>query len=207
MKTGVISCGNSNITSVVNALHYIGLEAMVLSEPDTSCDLLIMPGVGSFDSGMFHLEHSGFYSVIRNHIASGKPFIGICLGMQMLFESSEEGITPGLSIFKGRLCKLVGHESVELKNPPNIGYNYVDFSSKPGNKSVTGECNGYYYFLHSYALKEAPDAARVLGKSIFSEELFFPFFLKDNVCGIQFHPERSGRRGLALMEQVVKTIL
>ena len=103
MKTGVISCGGGNVTSIVNALNYIGVNPTLITHPSEQPDFLIMPGVGAYDSGIERLHASGFFNQIKEHVACGKPFIGICLGMQMLFEGSEEGTAHGLSIIEGQM--------------------------------------------------------------------------------------------------------
>lgn len=204
MKIGIVSCGGSNVTSVVNALLHIGVEPVLITRPETGYDFLIMPGVGAFDSGIQRLRSSGFFEFIQEHIARKKPFIGICLGMQMLSSGSEEGTETGLSVLDGDFVKLGKDAGDTERMPPNIGYNYVDFTSINDGGFVGDEFNGYYYFLHSYAYKKCPDEARIVGTAKFNSEVFYPFFVRENLCGLQFHPERSGRRGLALLSRVIE---
>lgn len=207
MKMGVISCGGSNVTSVVNALRKVGHCSELMTEPDRKVDFIIMPGVGTYGNGTRRLAETGFSDFIRNHIKEGKPVIAICLGMQMLFESSEEDLsTPGLAIFGGHFTKLKDPPLLGLRSPPNIGYNYVEFRrhdvAGPLAEKLT-YLSGYYYFLHSYALKETTASIDIVGVSNFNDERIIPFALHENICGMQFHPERSGPRGLKLLAQVV----
>ena len=102
MKIGIISSGGSNITSVINAVHKIGYQTIVLNKPDRKVDFLMMPGVGNFGTASRRLNNSGFLEYIKNHVKEEKPLIGICLGMQLLFETSaEDDSVNGLGIHKG----------------------------------------------------------------------------------------------------------
>jgi glutamine amidotransferase len=203
---GILSCGGSNITSVVNALVHIGVEPALISTPDRSYDFLIMPGVGAFDAGIQRLRSAGLFEVVLEHIGAGRPFVGICLGMQMLFQGSDEGTETGLSVLDGRFVKLGPGSNGGGRMPPNIGYNYVDFSSGGLDASLGEGMSAFYYFLHSYAIRTLPEGCATVGATRFNGEPFYPFFIRDNVCGIQFHPERSGRRGLALLSRVISTM-
>ena len=208
MNVGVISCGASNVTSVTNAIHKIGYKATLLTEPDQKTDFLILPGVGNFGTATVRLNETGFAEYIRSHVDEGKPVIGICLGMQIIFESSAESEgARGLCIHEGHFDKLQEPSSRDQSSPPNIGYNFVEFrmqqESHPLEKSFS-RLNGYYYFLHSYALRKEPDTTDVLGVSSFNSEKVIPYTLKENVCGIQFHPERSGYRGLQLLTETIE---
>jgi imidazole glycerol phosphate synthase glutamine amidotransferase subunit len=207
MKMGVISCGGSNVTSVVNALSKVGHVPELLMTPDRKVDFLIMPGVGTYGNGTRRLAETGFSDFIRNHINDGKPVVAICLGMQMLFESSEEDPgSSGLAILGGHFTRLKNPSAQGLRSPPNIGYNFVEFR----RQSVAGPLaeklaylSGHYYFLHSYALKKATSLIDIIGVSNFNEETIIPFALHENLCAMQFHPERSGPRGLKLLAQTI----
>lgn len=209
MKIGIISCGGSNVTSVANAFRKVGYDTSLITAPDRETDFLIMPGVGAFGSAVKRLDNSGFSEYIQRHVRSGKPAIGICLGMQILFESSEEDESAkGLGVFEGCFRKFLTHPSPELRSPPNIGYSYVCFKTQEG-RDVLGnfsELDGYYYFLHSYALKQATASVDVFGTTQFNDETFIPFVLRANVCGIQFHPERSGMAGLNLLARTIEAL-
>jgi len=206
LKIGIISCCKSNVSSVANALSHVGLNPVLLSKPEEACDFLIMPGVGSFDSGIHHLKLSGFYQYIVEHINTGKPFIGICLGMQILFNTSEEGTECGLSVLSGHLEELSDGTEKNSRIAPNIGYNFVDFSGNKDGHLIGEELNGFYYFLHSYALKQKPGENLEIGTSKFNNQNYYSFFVRENICGIQFHPERSGNRGLLLISRVIESM-
>ncbi len=209
MKIGVISCGGSNVTSVVNALRKSGYDSSLLTTTDREADFLIMPGVGAFGAAVKRLDNGGFSEYIRQHVRAGKPVIGICLGMQILFESSEEDEkAAGLGIFEGHFSRLLAHPSPELRSPPNIGYSYVRFATQDGS-NVRGnysDLDGHYYFLHSYALKQASGSIDICGTAQFNDEKFIPFVMRANVCGIQFHPERSGMPGLNLLARTIEAL-
>ena len=203
MKIGIISCCNSNVLSVFNALSYLDLDPVLLLDRRDTCDFLIMPGIGSFDTGIHLLRTSGFHEYILEHINRGKPFIGICLGMQLLFHSSDEGEVAGLSILEGHLETLSAGIGKNSRTPPNIGYNFVEFSRGESQNGISDDLNGYYYFIHSYALKTKPIRNCEFATSLFNGECFYSFFMRENICGIQFHPERSGTRGLLLISRII----
>ena len=207
MKMGVISCGGSNVTSVVNALRKVGHVPELLTMPDRKIDFLIIPGVGTYGNGIRRLAQTGFSDFIRNHIKEGKPVVAICLGMQMLFESSEEEPSSlGLAIFGGHFTKLKNPAAQGLRSPPNIGYNFVEFRRHDVEGPLAEKLaylSGHYYFMHSYALKEVASAIDIVGVSNFNDESIIPFALHENLCGMQFHPERSGPRGLKLLAQTI----
>jgi imidazole glycerol phosphate synthase glutamine amidotransferase subunit len=208
MRIGVISCGGSNVTSVMNALRKIGYSPDLLTAPGAAADLLIMPGVGAFGAATRRMADSGFGQYLKEHIDAGKPTIGICLGMQILFDSSEEDpAAKGMSVFPGHFRKLLAHSSPELRSPPNIGYGYVQFESRGGApKRDLSDLNGYFYFLHSFALKDLPDPIDTFGVSKFNDETLYPYVLRGNVCGVQFHPERSGPAGLTLLARSIEAL-
>ena len=210
MKVGIINFWGSNITSVINAVHKIGYKIIVLNKPDRKFDFLMMPGVGNFGTAARKLNDSDFPEYIRNHIKEGKPMMGICLGMQLLFETSaEDESAQGLSYYKGHFEKIPEPMSLDQRSPPNIGYNFVEFTSHGSESSVAIDLsylNGYYYFLHSYALSKIPVGTKMIGISEFNNKKIIPFVLKENTCGIQFHPERSGLRGLKFLSKVINML-
>ncbi len=198
---GIIDYKRGNIHSVMNALNYLKQEVKLLSSPDEfdSVSRLILPGVGAFGDGMEQLNKLGFTEVIKKKIKSGIPFLGICLGLQLLFESSEENPeVQGLSIFKGKVVKFKGDFKI-----PHMGWNQVDFSSK--NTAITKDVvnNSYFYFVHSYKV-EPVDESIILGKTNYFND-FVSAIYKDNVCAIQFHPEKSQDCGLKLLLNWVKS--
>ncbi len=208
MKIGIINSGFSNITSVQNALKEININSELINSDDTSYDLIIMPGIGSFGYAMDSMKNSFLFDMISLHNQNQKPIIGICLGMQLLFESSDESPSAnGFGFLDGHFEKLnmPNKESPNSRKPPNIGYNNVNFQNNEGIESLKdlNTSNGYYYFLHSYALKNTKELYQVSSSSTFNGQKFIPFLIKDNICGIQFHPERSGINGLNLLALII----
>jgi imidazole glycerol phosphate synthase glutamine amidotransferase subunit len=131
MNIGVISGGGSNITSVINAVHKIGYKTIALNKPDRKVDFLMMPGVGNFGTAARKLNDSGFLENIKNHTKEGKSMMGICLGMQLLFETSaEDDSVHGLSFHKGHFEKIPEPTSLDQRSPQNIGYNFFEFTSQ-----------------------------------------------------------------------------
>ncbi len=208
MKIGIINAGFSNITSVQNALNEINIDSELINSNNPSYDLIIMPGIGNFGYAMESMRNSFLFEMISSHNKNQKPIIGICLGMQLLFESSEESpSTEGFGFLNGYFEKLPipNKKNFIGRKPPNIGYNHVNFQNNTDLKSLNDLCNsnGYYYFLHSYALKNSESPYQVSSSSTFNGEKFTPFLIQDNICGIQFHPERSGNNGLNLLSKII----
>ncbi|MDQ3916259.1 MAG: imidazole glycerol phosphate synthase subunit HisH [Actinomycetota bacterium] len=173
-----------NLRSVAKALEAAGAEVSQAREPRAAadCDGLCVPGQGIFGRCMEALGDTGFDALIRDWIGAGRPFLGICLGMQVLFESSEEGDAPGLGILPGRVRRLPAGVTV-----PHIGWNTVG--------------DTYYYFDHSFAAYPG-DAAPVAGWTDHGGP-FAAVVRGPGMLGVQFHPEKSGRDGIALLRSWV----
>ena len=118
----------------------------------------------------------------------------------------EEGTECGLSLLSGHFDKLSSGTEKNSRVAPNIGYNFVDFSGNKDGHSIGEALNGFYYFLHSYALKQKPGEKLEIGTSKFNNQNYYSFFVRENICGIQFHPERSGNRGLLLLSRVIESM-
>lgn len=188
----IIDYGLGNLGSVKNALDKLGIDSMVSKSVDEikKADGLILPGVGSASEGMKNLQKSGLDKVIRVQIEKKKPFLGICLGMQLLFSSSEEGNTRCLNVIAGNIKKFRTEQKV-----PQIGWNQV--SQKPSKLFSGIKTDSYFYFVHSYYCQ--PKEKQV---EIGITDYGIPFcsaFGKQNVFGVQFHPEKSGENGLKLL--------
>ena len=200
MKTiGIVDYGRGNLRSVFKALQFLGFEALIVKEPSKleSCAKIILPGVGAFGDGMAQLEKLGFREVLTQRIQAGVPFLGICLGFQLLFESSEESAgVSGLSVFKGRVPRFQGAVKV-----PHMGWNQVTFAEeKDKQNEFTRNIpqSSYFYFVHSYFVK--PESKKIVfGKTNYGVE-FASAILKDNVCALQFHPEKSQAVGLQFLK-------
>lgn len=191
-----------NLRSVEKALHFIGCEAEVSSDKDfiLNADAVILPGVGAFADAMENLKKHGMIDVIRTVIESGKPFLGICLGMQLLFEYSEEGgeNVQGLNILKGAIRQLPQDMNLKV---PHMGWNLLDIKGDSPLFYGLSE-NPYVYFVHSYYL-DTPDKDIVTGNTSYGIT-FSVAVQKENVFATQFHPEKSGEIGLEMLRNFVK---
>ena len=193
----VVDTGLGNVRSVVRALEKASsrAKAVVTSDADAiaRADALVVPGQGAFRDCAASLSKNGLGEAIKSSIAKGTNYLGICLGMQTLFETSEEAPgCAGLAIFPGTVVKLRGGAGLKI---PHVGWNTVD----PARGSWVLPRQEYFYFVHSYVV--APrDAALACGKTTHGET-FVSAIEKDNVVAVQFHPEKSQRAGLALIER------
>jgi glutamine amidotransferase len=191
MKTLLIDYGSGNLHSAAKALQATGYRVTVSSDPNqvNQHDLLVLPGQGHFRQVMRSFQASGFEEGVRQHIASGRPFLGICVGMQILFEGSEEAPgMAGLGLVAGRLARFTA------PRVPQMGWNTVDFTS------IFQHLSGrYFYFVHSYY---APLVRGSIGISEYGGTRFTAVYARDNLVAPQFHPEKSGLVGLALLESI-----
>ena len=195
---GVIDYGCGNIHSVLNALSYIGESAFLSSDTDKlkTADGYILPGVGAFPDAVKNLKQSGLMDFILNE-RQNKPILGICLGMQLLFDKSYEFCEcPGLSLIKGEITKI-RFEGLKI---PHMGWNALSFSdSAKACPLLYGVSeNTYVYFVHSYKA-EAENEENVAASAYYGERI--PALVYDkNVFGCQFHPEKSGESGLRILK-------
>lgn len=193
----IIDYGVGNLASVKNALDKLGVKSKISNEPKVieKADSLILPGVGAAGQGMKNLKKLGLDKVIVGEIKKGKPFLGICLGMQLLFEKSEEGNVRCLNVLRGTVKKFK-----KKKKIPQIGWNQVAVRKK--TDFLNGIDNNYFYFVNSfYCLPK--DKKVIAGVTNYGEK-FASVVQKNNVIGVQFHPERSGSVGFKLLENFVK---
>jgi glutamine amidotransferase len=190
----IIDYGMGNLRSVQRAFEYVGAEAVVTAHPETikSASAVVLPGVGAFGKAMSNLERAGMIDVTRQVIAQRRPFLGICLGLQLLFEESDEmGQHRGLSVFGGRVKRF----QVSLK-VPQIGWNQIHIQ-RPG-PLLEGVADGSYaYFVHSYYVAPA-DPEIVLATTDYEID-YASIVGHGNVFGIQFHPEKSQAVGLRIL--------
>ncbi len=198
----IIDYGMGNIHSVKKALEFMGAQTLLTNKPQEikKCEKLVLPGVGAFGDAMEELQKQDLVSAIKDDINRKKIFLGICLGMQLLFESSEESPdVRGLGIFKGKVKKFAPREGLKV---PHMGWNQLrkDTSECPLLKDV--EDNAFVYFCHSYY--PAPQEPEVSAAVTDYGEDFTSMVWKDNVYGAQFHPEKSQAVGLDILRNFVK---
>ena len=194
---GIIDYDAGNIRSVEKALSYLGEKTVVSRDPDIlkSVDKVILPGVGSFGQAMENLHRYELVPVIRDMIEDGKPFLGICLGLQLLFESSEESPgAEGLGILKGKILKIPSSLGLKI---PHMGWNSLQLQNN-GRLFRNIPQDTYVYFVHSYYL-QAQEPEIVKAVTGYGTEIHASVE-KDNVFACQFHPEKSGKYGLEILK-------
>ena len=209
-KVVIIDYGVGNLLSVQRAVEKCGAEAIISSDPDVIVNgkRVILPGVGAFANGMKALQSLGLIEVIQNLAISGIPLLGICLGMQLLLDESEEfGVTKGLGIIPGRVVPIpaIGMDGVSVKIP-HIGWNYlVVAKSATWEDSILGNLKPHdsTYFVHSYMAIPNNEKNRV-ADCIYGMNLIPAVISKENVVGCQFHPEKSGKVGLQILQEFIK---
>ncbi|OCA88182.1 imidazole glycerol phosphate synthase, glutamine amidotransferase subunit [Bacillus sp. FJAT-27225] len=197
---GIIDYGMGNLFSVSKALERLGAGYFLSGNRAelADADALILPGVGSFRDAMFLLKSEGLADMLHGYAASGKPLLGICLGMQLLFEESEEnGPTEGLGILPGKVERFSGlaDDGTPYK-VPHIGWNKLKFAKE--SPILAGLNEGHVYFVHSYFVK-ACNPEFLIAKADYNEEVA-AVVGKGNIYGMQFHPEKSGPLGIQLLQ-------
>ena len=193
--TAIIDYRAGNLTSVRNALAAIGAEASVTNDPVVirAADHVIFPGVGAAKSAMENLASLGLVDTVREAAASGKPFLGICLGMQILFEHSEEdGGVDLLGVLPGKVRRFPDVPGFKV---PEIGWNQVRVASSSPSPEVAAR---EFYFVHSYYAELGPYTA---GRTEYAGVEFTSMVRKGALLACQFHPEKSGRIGLELLKE------
>ncbi len=196
MKVAVVDYGMGNLRSVQKALEYVGFRHVsVTSNPEEieGSDVVVFPGQGAFKKAMENLKRLSLIKPLLFHIEKGKPFLGICLGLQLLFEKSyEHGETKGLGVFEGEVVLLP--PGVKL---PHIGWNQVWIEKEKGLYEGI-EDGDFFYFVHSYHVVPC-DGGIVASKTDY-EIYFVSAVQKENLWAVQFHPEKSQSKGLRLLE-------
>ena len=198
----VIDYGVGNLFSLCCSLEAIGAESIVTSDPDVirNADRIILPGVGAFGDAVDKLRSTGLDKVVIEQARAGKPIFGICLGMQLLFEKSYEyGEHTGLSLLKGSVIAMEGRIPSELKIP-HIGWNALHIKKKHPLLKYVSE-GDHVYFVHSYYAVDCKDS--LIASSEYGSDVTAAVAL-GNVAGTQFHPEKSGDVGLAILKAFVE---
>jgi imidazole glycerol-phosphate synthase subunit HisH len=198
----LIDYGSGNLRSVHKALLKVGAEVRIARQPEEMADAsaVVLPGVGAFDDCIQALQKQALLEASRQFMQSGRPFLGICVGYQALFEKSEEfnSCAVGLGFFKGKVVRFTEQEGLKI---PQIGWNQLEIV-KPECPLFRGIANGsYVYFVHSFFPKPA-DASIVATRTTYGET-FASSVWRDNVFATQFHPEKSQKVGLQLLKNFV----
>jgi glutamine amidotransferase len=201
-KIGIINYGVGNLKSVKNSLDFLGIPNKIISKPADidACDKIILPGVGAFEPAMNKINTLGFAKAIKKYAADKKPILGICLGMQLLFDESEEyGSHPGLGLIKGKVLAL--NKKVKNLPLPLIGWN--DITKEKIVKLLEGiETGESFYFVHSFYCKPL-GASATLASANYGIK-FDAIVQQGNIYGCQFHPEKSQAAGLKILENFYK---
>ena len=203
-KVALIDYGMGNLRSVRRALEAAGATVQIVASPEAVGDAsaLVFPGQGAIVDAMAQLKKTGFDSFIRDWIASDKPFMGICLGLQLLFEHSEEGDADGLGIFRGKVKRFP--ESADLK-VPHMGWNTV-FVNVNNSGTLAKDLNPEgesFYFVHSYYV-DTPESEIVWSLSDYGLK-FVSGIRRGKVFAVQFHPEKSQAKGIALYRNFMES--
>lgn len=196
----IVDYGMANLRSVQKAFEKVGAAALISADPNriADADKLVLPGVGAFRDAIAKLRSAGFDRPIIEHIRAGKPFLGICLGLQLLFtRSHEDGVYQGLDIFPGEVVRF---DNVGALKVPHMGWNELEirkpapiFRGLPEKPSV--------YFVHSYFVK--PKDESIIAATTDYAGPFASAIWRENVLATQFHPEKSQRVGLAMLKNFV----
>jgi len=199
-SVAIIDYGVGNLRSVEKAFNAMGCDAVVTSDRDVlgKADRLVLPGVGAFAACMDALIERGFDVLVRERVAAGTPLLGVCVGMQMLFEESEEfGTTPGLGFLRGRVRRFPGGLVV-----PQVGWNQIrQRTAHPLFKGI--EDGAFFYFVHSFYCEPA-ESGVILGETDYGLN-YTSVVAQDNICGVQFHPEKSQTKGLRLLSNFAQS--
>jgi imidazole glycerol-phosphate synthase subunit HisH len=199
MKAAVIDYDLGNLPSVTKALERIGVDNTIVERPDelAAYDVVVLPGVGHFGTGIRNLRDRGFDTAITEWAASGAPLLGICVGLQLFMESSDEDPDErGLGIVKGHVRRL------SAPKVPHMGWNTLDVSSDAKVLSAV-EPGDMAYFVHSYYVDPAEP---VVAATTTYEETFCSAIEQDNVVGVQFHPEKSANVGRRVLERYFSSL-
>lgn len=204
----IIDYDAGNIKSVEKAIQFLGEEAKITRDRDEilNSDRAILPGVGAFGVAMEKLRSYGLEEVIHQYVSTGKPFLGICLGLQLLFDESEESPgVKGLGLIKGKITKIPTEYKADNGNTmtqkvPQIGWNSIEIN--PSSRLFKGISDGsYVYFVHSYYLT-ADNPDEVAAKTYYGTEIHAAVE-KDNIFATQFHPEKSSDVGLKILKNFI----
>ncbi len=199
-RIAIVDYQAGNVRSVQKAFQKVGGHASITSDPDEviRADALVVPGQGASDSSMIHMREKGLVEPIKEFIASGKPFFGVCLGLQLLMKNSEEGDEPCLGVLQGRTRRLPPGQKI-----PHMGGNQVDFHIRHPVFDTIPD-GSHFYFVHSYYAD--PDDKSVVACTTDYGVDFCSGAVWENVVAVQFHPEKSGALGLKIYKNFIEDI-
>jgi imidazole glycerol-phosphate synthase subunit HisH len=202
MKIAVVDYDMGNLHSVCKGLEYAGAETLITHDPVelASADAIVLPGVGSFDPAVKKIRDRDLEQPLKDIIDSGKPFLGICLGLQILFDRSDEGQETGLGIIPGTVKKFQPEPNLTI---PQMGWNQIDFAQP--NCPLWGELTtaAWVYFDHSYYVEPA-QAAVSAAKVTHGNQTVTAAIAQANIMAVQFHPEKSSTIGLKMLANFVR---
>ena len=200
-EIAIIDYGVGNLRSVERAFAASGHDAVITNEANVLREAkgLVLPGVGAFAACMKQLSGCGFNKLVRERVEQGTPLLGICVGMQMLFEESEEfGTTAGLGLFRGRVRRFTGDNLV-----PQVGWNQI--AKKSAHPILSGVADReFFYFVHSYYC-DADETEVVAGETVYGTA-YASVVARRDLCGVQFHPEKSQDAGLRLLRNFANRV-
>jgi len=206
MKIVIVDYEIGNVRSIYNAFSNQGLNPILSNDGEVilNADGLVLPGVGAFSHAMKNLIKYNLIDIIKNYAKTGKPLLGICLGMQLLLEGSEEfGYTEGIGLVKGKVVKLPVNKSNQVKLP-NIGWCSIKPNVVKWKKTILNEINlnSEMYFVHSF-VSSITDENEILSVTDYSDVTFCSSLKKGNIYGCQFHPEKSSIIGLKIIKNFI----
>ncbi len=208
-KISVVNYGLGNIFSVAQIFTHLDFEVEIVTTPAqiAKAEFLVLPGVGAMQKGMQQLIEKELAEPLKSHAQTGKPLLGICLGMQLFFDTSEEnGMTPGLGLIPGKVVKIVPEHS-QFK-VPHIGWSKLILNQQHiaaqdflTSDSLEGK---YAYFVHSYH-PEPENTSHLLATSLYHDKVIHAMVMKDNIIGCQFHPEKSGVNLFKFLQKIASS--
>lgn len=201
-RIAVLDYGSGNLHSVSRALARVGGDVVISADANeiSAAAALLIPGVGHFGQCVRALRVAGLEDAVRSFVGTGRPVVGVCVGMQILFEASDEDDAPGLGLLPGRVRRLEASRTVKV---PHMGWNTVSWTGRRHPYAAGIPDGTHFYFVHSYAPDLGPETVGAVAHG----RTFAAAVAHENVFATQFHPEKSGDAGLQLYENLVKEVV